>query len=880
MSVIKRKIRRIFPKKVRAYFIRKVTLQDVAVFDTHVSVTLLLKNFVHIQSINVSLSTGDLTKPLSYTKRDQTLTIDIPYEQFESLHQAAHISIIINKKKMIVRSNENLYFDQTSFFSDGKLYDIKADGRLTLTQLFQAYTFKRNSVDVRNIHTSYNHLKLEFSSLEDICGTNIVLLYNHKMIELENTSNDESFETSFFNDIKMGYARVYALKNYDLYPLNIKEPKTFHTPYYSICLSMEKGRLIAAIQPHKTNITQFDSLLEPDTDEIRITMQYCGSFTTRALCVIDTLTGEEIEYPAEKNSTNTYTVCIPLDGLTDNFSRKRFSLYTDETEPRYIQPSINDLEIFGFNERVRVLYQNERIKMWFYKRKDQLVGFKMTRPKVRRMVTEINDFKLSGFITGLDEFSDSHPYLVLEERYSEEQIHIPIEDSFEINLETYDLLSLKSKNKTIIDVFIEIINSEGTVIRKGKIKYKHSDYKKDMDYGRHSQIDNEKNCHYHLLTTTPYDNLKIETFMIPKEVNHKHLDTTKNNNIWLLGERYDTAQDNGYALFKWLSKHTNVEAYYVIETDAKDYQKIKDEKNILEFGSIEHFKTAVKAGVLLGTHDLENLLPYKPAKGFYGYEKTFKVFLQHGVLGRKPAEYHKKYYENPFDLFIVSSIPEKEDIVMKKMGYEKDEVAVTGLSRFDYLPFHNKTKDILLMPTWRDWISSDESFIKSKYYHRYMSLIQNPRLIQLLEDHQVNLNFYPHYRAQTFFNHEYLDTHPRVHFIELGSETVQHLLIRHSLLITDYSSVSFDFTLMNKPVIYYHFDTGRFFKKGKLRPIKETFIGEIAKEEDDLIDLIEDSINQQFTADYTDISSIFKYQDHKNSERIYKAVINKISGDR
>lgn len=107
-------------------------------------------------------------------------------------------------------------------------------------------------------------------------------------------------------------------------------------------------------------------------------------------------------------------------------------------------------------------------------------------------------------------------------------------------------------------------------------------------------------------------------------------------------ERYNTAQDNGIALFHWLRKNTTVDAYYVIEEDAEDYHALEDKEHILTFGSKSHFEIASRAKVLLGTHDLENLLPYKPAEGFFSYEDTVKVFLQHGVLGRKPVEYDRK----------------------------------------------------------------------------------------------------------------------------------------------------------------------------------------------------------------------------------------------
>ena len=84
---------------------------------------------------------------------------------------------------------------------------------------------------------------------------------------------------------------------------------------------------------------------------------------------------------------------------------------------------------------------------------------------------------------------------------------------------------------------------------------------------------------------------------------------------------------------------------------------------------------------------------------------------------------------------------------------------------------------------------------------------------------------------------------------------------------------------MNKPVIYYHFDVRKFFRQGKLRPLFHTFIGDIARTEDDLIDLIETQIKLNFQSDHPDISGIFKYQDHDNSARIYDSVKEKINSE-
>ena len=78
--------------------------------------------------------------------------------------------------------------------------------------------------------------------------------------------------------------------------------------------------------------------------------------------------------------------------------------------------------------------------------------------------------------------------------------------------------------------------------------------------------------------------------------------------------------------------------------------------------------------------------------------------------------------------------------------------------------------------------------------------------------------------------------------------------------------------MMNKPVVYYHFDEDRFFNRGILRPVNETFLGDIAETEELLISYIEASIKNNFETNVDDISEIIKYRDHNNCERIYEAV--------
>ncbi|MGO1923786.1 MAG: CDP-glycerol glycerophosphotransferase family protein [Jeotgalicoccus sp.] len=877
MNLLLNTLKTIIPRSMRKRLIKKVTLQDITLHDGFLVINLTLKNFYNFnlnEKLNITLSNGEYIETPGYSIEKNMLSIKLLDSTIKKTTGNSSIKVAVDGKNMIIDSDASIE-NKTSFFKGGRYFNIQVNGTLVLEHLLAEYTFNPSYISAAEMNVSYEKLSIVFNEKYNMEQYNIALLYPNKIVEFPNTGSGSVMTASDFNNVTMGRATVYAVNGYEMIPvqLNISEVN-LTTQGHNLKFLNEGHELYAYIENHEIEMS--DVVAEIAQDNVLIKMSNNENYEIDKLVVVDTISGDENSFTVKRTARGRLEVAVPISVLVNAFSRKKFNLITDSEEPITLQPNVNHVDVLGFGDRFVINYEHENIKLWFYKRKDTALGFKVTRPRMRRQVIEIEGFNFEGFVKGKENFIDCETYMVFEDRYSKDSIQIQIDEEFNINLTDLDLISIKSKDKTILDVFVAMIHTDGEIVRKEKIKYKFSDYKKDNYYGSYSEKSNGGSVHYHLITTTPFDNLKIETFSIPKEIIIPGDTDEKDYNTWLVGERYDTAQDNGYAFYKYLQDNTEVNAYYTIESGAPDYDKIKSDPHVLKFGSVEHFEIAFKAGVLLGTHDLENLLPYKPARGFFNYEDTVKVFLQHGVLGRKRVEYHKKYYDLPFDLFIVSSEPEKYDVVMKKLGYDDEDVAITGLARFDSLPRGNKTKDILLMPTWRDWINTDEVFLSSQYFHNYNGLIHNERLIKLLEDNDVQLNFYPHYRAQMYFNDEILNPSNNIKFIQLGTRTVQELLIDHSLLITDYSSVSFDFTLMNKPVIYYHFDVRKFFRQGKLRPLFHTFIGDIARTEDDLIDLIEQQIKLNFQSNHPDISGIFKYQDHHNSARIYDSVKEKI----
>ena len=174
-------------------------------------------------------------------------------------------------------------------------------------------------------------------------------------------------------------------------------------------------------------------------------------------------------------------------------------------------------------------------------------------------------------------------------------------------------------------------------------------------------------------------------------------------------------QDTGYHFFKYMrTVHPDKEVYYVITKDSPDAANLEKYGNVVYFKSKEHIKYNLIATKIIASHHPDYLYPIR-TREFMKKVKAKLVFLQHGVLGTKNmnANYGKSAPGFHTNLFIVSSEFEK-GIVINDFGYEREEVAITGLSRFDSL-FADDVKvkrQLLIIPTWREWLLRESVFWK------------------------------------------------------------------------------------------------------------------------------------------------------------------------
>ncbi|WP_375491727.1 CDP-glycerol glycerophosphotransferase family protein [uncultured Jatrophihabitans sp.] len=297
-----------------------------------------------------------------------------------------------------------------------------------------------------------------------------------------------------------------------------------------------------------------------------------------------------------------------------------------------------------------------------------------------------------------------------------------------------------------------------------------------------------------------------------RAVRTRHVDRVRHSlrhgrkDVWLIGEQPYKAQDNGYRFFQHLrEQHPDVEAYYVIDPNSPERRNVEPYGNVVAHKSREHVRVSLLATKIAGTHHAEYLFPMR-TRSFDKKVRGARIFLQHGVMGAKwSADVYRRSADFDTDMFVVSSEPERR-LIVRDFGFDYDDVAVTGLARFDALfndDVERNPRQVLVIPTWRFNLYDIDRYAASDFHRAWHRFLTSKRLRTLVDRHDLELVFALHPNMRQY-RHLFADVPARI--VQQGEVDVQYLLKRSAMLITDYSSVGWDFSFLGKPVIYYQFD--------------------------------------------------------------------------
>ena len=351
----------------------------------------------------------------------------------------------------------------------------------------------------------------------------------------------------------------------------------------------------------------------------------------------------------------------------------------------------------------------------------------------------------------------------------------------------------------------------------------------------------------------------------------------RNKKIWFYMDRPDESDDNGLALFKYsMKQNEKIDKYFILDSHNKEFNNIKKIGKVIPYKSIKHRILGLFVENIITSHpDNEIIYPFWGGYPFFaGLLKSNNIFLQHGILKDDISSWLNKSNMN-LSFFLVSSAKEYESIFTYPYNYDKNVVQLLGLPRYDTLENQKDKKQIIIMPSWRrDLDHKSNEYVKNnEFFKKFNSLINNERLIEKARENNYEIIFRPHPKVYAYIG--LFDRNDYVK-IDYDKERYQTLFNNGSLMITDYSSVSFDFAYLYKPVLYYQYgDDYHFDIEDSYFDYETMGFGEVVKTEEELVDLTIKYIekNCELDDEYAKrISDFFIFTDKNNCKRVHDKI--------
>ena len=361
----------------------------------------------------------------------------------------------------------------------------------------------------------------------------------------------------------------------------------------------------------------------------------------------------------------------------------------------------------------------------------------------------------------------------------------------------------------------------------------------------------------------------------------------KRKDMWLICEDYNEARDNGYWLYRNIRQnHKEQDVVYAINKKSVDYKKVVGLGEVIQYGSFKHW-----IYYLAASKNISSQKGGKPNAAVcyllevYGILKNKRVFLQHGVIC---SDMPWCYYKNTKMRLFVCGAQKEYEFIRDTYGYPKNYVKYLGLTRFDGLhDFKVKENQILVMPSWREWIATPTSksknfddvsdFKKTEYYQQWNNFLNSEKIKETLEKHDLQMIFYPHRNMQKYLK-EFHPKSDRITIADWRKYDVQGLLKESAFLITDLSSIFMDFGYMRKPMLYFQFDMKKFregqYQQGYFEYKRDGF-GPVCEKLEEVEQELEKAAANQLQNDVEYLrreEAFFPLWDSDNCKRNYEAI--------
>jgi|SRR5699024_5492743 len=263
--------------------------------------------------------------------------------------------------------------------------------------------------------------------------------------------------------------------------------------------------------------------------------------------------------------------------------------------------------------------------------------------------------------------------------------------------------------------------------------------------------------------------------------------------------------------------------------------KVPGRAKVVKIDSFQYFIICLKAKVWISSSPVERRLNFKG-------KNTYYFCTWHGTPLKKIGE-DAIYKRNKYDLLCAQGKYD-ERIFQHAFNMKTEKIICSGLPRNDVLA-HNweksaqikmkkklqipiEKKVLLYCPTFRDW--------KKDYAGMTVDLKKWKR--KLGEDYSILFRSHSKVIKENDINYK------NEWIIDVSNyHDINDLMIASDILITDYSSVMFDYSILERPIICYTYDYEEYFTKRGLYFDIRTELPGGSISEDELLNIIK-NVNQ------------------------------------
>jgi glycosyltransferase involved in cell wall biosynthesis len=360
--------------------------------------------------------------------------------------------------------------------------------------------------------------------------------------------------------------------------------------------------------------------------------------------------------------------------------------------------------------------------------------------------------------------------------------------------------------------------------------------------------------------------------------------------IWLYCDR-ENIFDNGYRQFLHdFSIKDGVERYYIIDglKDKHKYFSSAQISHLIDFKSLKHklyFLNCKKIFTSFNSISIFSPFDGLPLRWYSDIWECEVIYLQHGILhARLPLLYAKERAN--VDKVVISSEFERRNFI-NIYNFRQNDLIDSGMPRFDAIDTTRPAKrKVLFSPSWRMNLIGEyenntrelfeDRFVKSTFYKSISSFLNSPELAKLLEEFDLTLDFKNH-PIFSPYDHCFKVSNPRIRITQDKVNMQDYLA-----MITDYSSIVFDFVYLQRPILYFIPDYSQ-FKAGITHsysildlPIEEGF-GPAAKTGDELITNLRKLAESSFTPEdvYDErMKNFFVSRKSDHAQKLYDTIKN------